>query len=189
MDWWRILVSMHRDSRNTTLVLHLGTIAFFSWYFFSAVQSPGIFHLIDSVDLIFHEAGHTLLFWAPQVITVLGGSLMQIVVPLTFVLYFALRKSFFSSSLLLFWLGYSIINVSIYAGDAFARQLPLLGGDGVIHDWAYLSAELGLGRNVLPLAKALSSLGIITMLGGLTWSMLFSLRQWQITRPGVPLSA
>jgi hypothetical protein len=176
---YRILWTMDEHSSETTratTILRFGAITLFSLYFFSALRSPSTFHLIDSVDLIFHEAGHTLLFWAPQVITVLGGSLMQILVPLIFVLYFVLRKSFFSSALLLFWLGYSIVNVSIYAGDAFARQLPLLGGDGVIHDWMYLSAELGLGKNVLVLAKFLSSLGLITMLGGLGWSLFLTLK-------------
>jgi len=185
-------MNVNKDSSkmdHTTLVVRLGAITLFSWYFFSAIRSPGVFHLIDSVDLIFHEAGHTLLFWAPEVITVLGGSLMQILVPLTCVIYFSFQRSFFSSALLLFWLGYSIVNVSIYAGDAFARQLPLLGGDGAIHDWMYLSAELGLGKNILLLAKALSSLGVITMLGGLAWSIFLTWRGWQETHQGVTLSS
>jgi hypothetical protein len=159
------------------------------WYFFSIIHSPKIFHVVDAVDLVFHESGHTLLFWAPQTLEILGGSMMQILVPLVFVLYFALQRKYFSSSLLLFWLGYSIVNVSIYASDAFIRELPLLGGDGVIHDWAYLSAELGLGKDVLVLAQFLSSTGIITILAGLTWSLFLVWREWHGKSLHMPLSS
>jgi hypothetical protein len=158
-------------------------ILVFSLYFFSAIRAPLDFHLIDSVNLIFHEAGHTLLLLAPETLTVLGGSLFQILVPLVFVLYFAFRKEYFSSALLIFWLGYSIVNVSVYAGDAFVRQLPLLGGDAVIHDWACLSAHLGLGKNVLVVARVLHELGVLTMLVGLVWSL------WIIVEKYLPTSS
>jgi hypothetical protein len=148
----------------------------FGGYLFSALGAPDEFHLIDSVNLIFHEAGHTILFFAPEVVTVLGGSVMQVLVPLSCALVFLLKREWFSASIVFMWMGYSIVNVSIYAGDAFARALPLLGGDGVVHDWAYLSAELGLGIHVLTLAKALRWIGIMTMILGFGASLLTVLR-------------
>ncbi len=162
---------MHADTGKSQALLR--GIALFCCviYFFSAVRTPTEPHIIDVVNLIFHEAGHTLFSIGPELLMVLGGSLMQVLIPLLLVLYFAFRGEFFSSSILLFWLGHSIINVSVYAGDAFLRQLPLLGGDGVIHDWAYLSAHLGLGRSVLTLSKFLHALGALTILIGLVWSL------------------
>lgn len=44
----------------------------------------------------------------------------------------------------LLWLGQNLINISVYAADAQARSLPLLGGNKVYHDWNYLLSEIGL---------------------------------------------
>ena len=44
----------------------------------------------------------------------------------------------------LLWLGQNFINISVYAADAQARKLPLLGGNTVYHDWHYLLSEIGL---------------------------------------------
>ncbi len=44
----------------------------------------------------------------------------------------------------LLWLGQNFINISVYAADAQARKLPLLGGNKVYHDWNYLLTEIDL---------------------------------------------
>ena len=44
----------------------------------------------------------------------------------------------------LLWLGQNFINISVYAADAQARKLPLLGGNKVYHDWHFLLSEIGL---------------------------------------------
>lgn len=157
----------------------------FGAYFFYALRTPLEFHIIDSVDLVFHEAGHTLLFFAPEVLMVLGGSLMQVLVPLTLAIIFLVKRDAFAASILLMWVGYSIVNVSIYAGDAFTRTLPLLGGEAVMHDWAYLSAELGLGIRVLTLAKILHTIGIMVALLGFGNALLLSLLHFRSKSTGL----
>ena len=46
--------------------------------------------------------------------------------------------------LALLLLGQNFVDVSIYAADAQARALPLLGGDRVFHDWHRLLSQFGL---------------------------------------------
>lgn len=46
----------------------------------------------------------------------------------------------------LLWLGQNFINISVYAADAQAKRLPLLGGNKVYHDWDYLLSEIGMLR-------------------------------------------
>ena len=36
------------------------------------------------------------------------------------------------------------MNIGVYAADARAHRLPLLGGNKVYHDWTYLLGETGL---------------------------------------------
>ena len=44
----------------------------------------------------------------------------------------------------LLWFGQNFINISVYAADAQAKRLPLLGGNKVYHDWDYLLREIGI---------------------------------------------
>src|SRR4051812_7822038 len=63
--------------------------------------------LLDNIDLAIHEAGHIVFIPFGEFMTVLGGSLFQILVPALFVGYFARQRDWFASSYLLFWLGQS----------------------------------------------------------------------------------
>ncbi len=98
---------------------------------------------LDGVNLIFHEAGHIILFWGSQFLSVLGGSLFQVLVPTVCAAAFLRRGDAFGAGLCGIWTGQSLVGVSRYIADARAQALPLLGGDGVIHDWNYLLGRLG----------------------------------------------
>lgn len=116
-----------------------------SIYFFYCIYSSD-WHFINAINLVLHEAGHTLVptFIFGEIITALGGSILQILVPLAFALYFYKRKDTFSFSILMMWVAENIANVSRYAGDALKMNIPLLGGDGVIHDWNFILGEFNL---------------------------------------------
>jgi hypothetical protein len=113
------------------LIFAAAAAAYFFWY----VHTSTDWHFLDNVNLIIHEAGHVVFSPFGQFIYLLGGSLFQVLVPIIFSSYFFLRGQNFSGSILLYWVGQNLINVSIYAGDAVVMQLPLLGGDTAIHDW------------------------------------------------------
>ena len=113
-------------------------------YFFGYWRTYTDWHFIDSVDLVIHEAGHVVLMPLGDFMHVAGGSIFQVVIPLVFILYFYLRGRALDGSLLMYWLGVNLLNISIYAGDALKMQLPLLGGDGTIHDWNYMLVNAGL---------------------------------------------
>src|SRR6478672_12620635 len=135
-----------------------------SAYFLWCAYDPTQWHLIDGVDLVIHEAGH--IFFRPfgEFMMIAGGSLFQVIVPAVFVGYFAYQRQFYSASLVLFWVGESILNVSVYAGDSLALQLPLLGGQDSIHDWNYMLSELNLLRftaTVAGLIRAVGTLAIV----------------------------
>ena len=138
-----------------------------SWYFLSyALEAKNLekWNLIDSVNLIFHEAGHSIFMFFGEFIHVLGGSFFQIFFPLVFVIYFFIwRKDFFSASLLLFWVGQNILNVAIYMGDSIKLELPLLGGDSSIHDWNYILSSLNILQYTDKLSGFTYNIGIMVM--------------------------
>jgi hypothetical protein len=100
--------------------------------------------LLDNVNLVFHEAGHVIFALGGEFIGILGGSLMQVLIPVVCGVALLRRGDFFGVALCGLWTGQSMVNVAIYVGDARQLALPLLGGDHVIHDWNYLLGKLGL---------------------------------------------
>lgn len=91
--------------------------------------------LISSVNLIFHEAGHALTILFGDFIHILGGSIFEIGIPALITLYFINGAEYFSAGFGAWWTSTAFYSVSVYAGDAVERALPLLGGDSVGHDW------------------------------------------------------
>lgn len=120
-----------------------GTVVFVG-YFIYCILTPTEWHFVDSVNLIFHEAGHAICFFLPPLITASMGSVLQILIPLVCSIYFYQRGEVLSAYLLLFWFAQNIVNVSVYVRDAQLMQLELLGGDSSIHDWNFILGELGL---------------------------------------------
>jgi len=128
--------------------------------------APGILlGILDGANLIFHEAGHVLFLVFGEFIQILGGSLMQVLIPAAFVAYFALRRQPAAAAAALFWTGESLTNVAIYVADARRLALPLLGGDGGIHDWNYLLGRLGLLNQADLLGRLVFTVGGLTILG------------------------
>jgi hypothetical protein len=104
----------------------------------------GNYGLLDNVDLVIHEAGHIFFSIFGKFIYTLGGTLMQIILP-SIIAGFFLRNNYRTGVQVgLLWLGQNLINISVYAADARAQRLPLLGGNKVYHDWHYLLNTLGI---------------------------------------------
>jgi hypothetical protein len=61
-----------------------------------------------------------------------------------FIVYFIKHHKAIPAQIFAVWLGQNLINISVYAGDALKRQLPLIGGKGTRHDWTYLLIKLDL---------------------------------------------
>jgi hypothetical protein len=144
-------------------------------YFFNYLRTSTEWHFIDNANLIIHEAGHTFLFLMPSLITALGGSLFQVLIPALFIGYFIFRKDYFSSSILGFWLGQNLVNISIYARDSIVMQLPLLGGDNVNHDWNFILSTLHLLKYTYIIANIMNIVGVLIIMIACYFSFYFAL--------------
>jgi hypothetical protein len=104
----------------------------------------GTYSFIDNADLVIHEAGHIFFVFFGRFIYVLGGTLMQIILPSFITWYFIKTRYRTGVQFSLLWLGQNFINISVYAADAQKKALPLLGGNKVHHDWNYLLNALNI---------------------------------------------
>ena len=139
-----------------------------SAYFLWCAYDPYQWHLIDGVNLLIHEAGHIIFRPFGEFMMIAGGSLFQVIMPALFVGYFWYNEKYYSAALVLFWVGESILNVSVYAGDSIVLQLPLLGGEDTLHDWNYMLTSLNLLSSTSQIAGAIRFLGtILIVLAGL----------------------
>jgi hypothetical protein len=133
-------------------------------YFLFYAHTQYDWHFIDNVNLIIHEAGHFVFSPFGEFMHILGGSLFQVVFPLVYVGYFFFRREYFAASLLLFWVGQNIVNVSVYASDAVAMALPLLGDDIAGHDWHNIFARLHVLRYTYQIGYSIYAFGVLVIL-------------------------
>ena len=110
--------------------------------------------------------------------TVLGGSLFQVLLPLVLMASFMFgfggsRRDNFAASLMLWWAAMAIIDVAPYIWDAFEPKMMLLGGktgaesDG--HDWQNILGDLGLLKRAHLIAGIAHKLGLAVMLVAYAW--------------------
>ena len=136
---------------------------------------------LDGVNLIFHEAGH-LIFWVGgEFVSILGGSVLQVLVPAACAIAFVWQHQPFGAGLCGIWTAQSLVGVSLYIADARTQDLPLLGGDGVIHDWNYLLGRLGLLAWDLALGRATAVLAGLIIVGSAVLAALLCQRPPQET--------
>lgn len=133
----------------------------------------------DWLDLCLHEIGHVLFRVFGQFMSIAGGSIVQVAVPLIAAVMFFRQRDYFAVSFTFCWLGESLLNLGHYVGDAVLEELPLVGlfGGEPIHDWHYLLRHLGMLTHTNLLAGAIRvaaflSVSFFLVSGGwLVWKM------------------
>jgi hypothetical protein len=142
-------------------------------YAIPLMRHPEAGSLLDSVDLAIHETGHLVFMAFGDVIHVAGGTLFQLIVPLTFVVYFARRGDRHAATVPLWWIGQNLWNISVYVRDARVQELPLVGGGG--HDWAYLLGRFGVLAHDRGIGQSFHALGTLVSLVAIASGLLFAL--------------
>lgn len=146
-------------------------LAAYGWFL---ATHPGHFGFIDNIDLAIHETGH--LAFAPfgEFMNVLGGTLFQLIVPLTFAGYFAMKHDWHAATVPLWWTGQNCWNIARYISDARAQDLPLVGGGE--HDWLWILDEVDLLHRDLAIGRAVHGLGILLYLGSVIAGVILARR-------------
>lgn len=148
-------------------------------YGFTCIINPEVYRLLDGVDLLFHEAGHLVFAPFGEFVGYLGGTLMQLLMPLAFLVSFWRRGERYAMSVVLWWVAQNFWNISVYMRDARTQQLPLVGGGN--HDWAYLLGQLDLLHRDQVLADIVHFAGV--MLFGYSLVLGFSYADSPRSRP------
>jgi hypothetical protein len=148
--------------------------------------TPDRFHWPDALDLPIHETGHIVFGWGGEVLTSLGGTLFQLIIPLVFVIYFWRRKDRHAASVALWWVGQNCFNIARYIADARAQELPLVGGGE--HDWAFLLATWRLLPQDTAIAYYVRGFAWL-LIATATWLGWLSLSREPATEPAGDMKA
>lgn len=136
------------------------------------------------INLPFHEAGHVIFIPFGRFMTILGGTLGQILMPMICLGTFLIKtRDPFGASVALWWTAESLMDIAPYINDARALDLMLIGGvtgketDG--HDWNNILTMLGWLEFDHRLAHLTYNFGIALMLISLTWGGWLLLRHYR----------
>jgi hypothetical protein len=161
------------------------------WRFAALNQPYGVYgpHFLHNGHLIFHEAGHIVFIPFGRFMTIAGGSLMQLIVPLVcaLALLFKPRPDPFGAAVGVWWLGTSWVDLSPYIGDAQSLKLMMIGGflaEDVpdAHDWRNILYSLDLLRHDREIAQAAHGIGVALMAAGMAWGAWMLWRQFRAAR-------
>jgi len=133
-------------------------------------KGPGLF--IDLVFLPIHEGGHLLFSFLGETLHVLGGTLLQLFVPLAIALYFRHERQVYGTAFAAFFFFENFLSIATYMADARAQGLPLVsaeGGDFVMHDWFVIFSKCGLLDYDTRIAALVRLMGWAGMVGVVIW--------------------
>jgi hypothetical protein len=126
--------------------------------------SDSVLHL---PNIVFHEAGHVIFSLFGGFMASLGGSLLQVLIPIIVTVAFLRQHNGCGAAVGLWWTGENLLDVAPYIADARRLQMTLLGGrtgaevEG--HDWEFILSELGWLHLDQVLALAAHRLGFALM--------------------------
>ena len=139
------------------------------WVFYQHLQDPLYGGIVKGLNLAIHEIGHVMFGFLGEFIGIAGGTILQLAAPALTVWLFYRQRDFFAIAVALCWLGTSFFDVAVYAADARAGDLPLvgLGGGDPEHDWFIMLAETDLLYQDRAIGGFFRWLGILSFAAGL----------------------
>ncbi|HYL68559.1 MAG TPA: hypothetical protein VEX69_05290 [Candidatus Limnocylindria bacterium] len=147
-------------------------LIFYCLFLYQAARGQGILLLMDGVFVPIHEGGHLLFRFFGEFVSVAGGTILQLLVPILLTTYFLFHRQAQGVAFCLFFMFEQFLPISTYMADARAQELPLLTiGDTeyVIHDWNYLFGKLGVLDHDIQIAGLMRFLGWAGMIAVVIW--------------------
>lgn len=145
----------------------IGWLIFFALFMLQIATDDDGFPVTHLVNLVVHEAGHPLFHAFGYTMGILGGTLLEILVPLALAGYFFTQRHAAGVTFCLFWMFHTSSGIATYMADARTISLPLVGsGD---HDWEILFTQWNVLHLDTKIASAVRTIGWLGMLSTVAW--------------------
>lgn len=146
--WWRALL-----------------LLFLAWDGVKHLRDPEEGGVFAGITFGVHEFGHLLFAFGGETLTILGGSLNQVLIPVGAGALMFHYRDYFGITVAGAWLSSSLLDMARYVADSRVFELDLVGfGEDVGHDWAYLLGQWGLLPHDLAIAAGLRLVALLLLL-------------------------
>lgn len=170
---------MFSNSSKYPAIFTLPLLILIGYLFFCYVSIPQYFSLLDNVNLLIHEMGHFFFMnFRNEFLTVLWGTIMELLIPSLILIYFWRSLDYFWITLCLAWIGTNFFYIATYSGDAVKQQLPLLFGGG-IHDWYYIFSKLWVLQYTDQISFVFWCIGVLFFILSLWFWILLVINRWR----------
>ncbi len=159
---------LRKESWKTVTTGQMAVVSVGSVVLFYSLKTEGFIAIIlDSANLMFHEAGHPIFGLLGSTMELYGGTLGQLVFPAVTVITFWTRREAIGCMVGSVWAFENFLNIARYMADARAQVLPLVGGGE--HDWANIFTRWGVLPHDTAIAQAVQTVGWLGMIGAWGW--------------------
>lgn len=136
--WWRLAVFV---------VLFLQV--------FPPLRAAGETTLFSGIIFGAHEFGHLFFAFFGEWMSIAGGSLMQLLIPIGAAAVVYRSRDWFGIAICGIFLAASLADLSWYIADARAQEMDLVSfsPEGAVHDWNYLLHSAGMIGSDTALAR------------------------------------
>jgi len=148
----------------------IGWLCVYALFLVYAARERSGFLFLDFANLAIHEVGHPFFSPFGYTIMIMGGTLMELLVPAACAAAFFWKREIAGTAFCLFWFFENCPYIGTYMADARVQNLPLVGnGD---HDWAILFGQWGLlaqDEKIGGATRAIGWIGMLAVMGWLAW--------------------
>ncbi|MBM4195075.1 MAG: hypothetical protein FJ202_11960 [Gemmatimonadetes bacterium] len=159
------------------------------WQAAASMRSTESFTLFGGINFGAHEFGHLFFAFGGEWLSIAGGSLAQLLVPIgAATALLATSRDWFGAAVCLIWLGASFGDLAPYIADARAQELDLVSfsEEASGHDWHYLLANAGLLKQDLAVARLARFLAFVSIAAGVLASLYLFLRMAALKNAPTP---
>jgi hypothetical protein len=153
-----------------------GLLLFLAWDGARHLRDPDAGGLFAGITFGVHELGHLLFAFFGEFMTVAGGSLNQLLIPIGAGLLLYHYRDYFGIAVAGTWLSSSLMDLARYIGDARAQELDLVGfGEDPQHDWTWLLGHcnlLGADTRIASVTRGAGLVVLLVSLGFGVWTCL-----------------
>jgi len=183
---------MHESRQGVVIVgrvVLLLLLIRWTWQFLSQPMRQDVIgaSFLHLISIPFHEAGHIIFSPFGDLMTALGGSLAQVLVPIVCMIAFLTTSpNLFGAAVTAWWAGENLLDVALYIDDARSLSLVLIGGhtgaevEG--HDWERILTLTGSLHRDHQLAGIVQAVGIVTMIAALLWGSFLTIAAFAQSR-------
>ncbi|HTQ63064.1 MAG TPA: hypothetical protein VMI32_22775 [Candidatus Solibacter sp.] len=155
------------DWKPVSRLAGISWLVFYLLFLLYAAADHSGFLVIDYANLIIHEGGHMVFAPFGYTITILGGTLGELIVPFLCFCYFWWNRETTAVAFCSFWFFENFLYIGAYMSDARTSAMPLVGSEE--SDWTILFTQWHVLARDQQIGHTMRDLGFLGMLAALSW--------------------